>query len=250
MGVQICTCNKNIDFLSGRYSDLPLDNYNIKPQKIVNNKLKNKKDSFCLPNGNNMNSFYDMKYNQNNANDLEHFDISLSPITNGRKNVNLNNESSNIKNYSSCNYNMSSINYVETNKQNEQNKPIPENDPVQEESLEKEESNNLKEEGKEEEIKERESNKELLKNAEKMKEMIEIFDEKIKKYADYIKIERISEIEKSEIRNLEDGLDQISVITNNNCQCFKRPALKFKSDNSIYKGSWNVNGQKKVLEYF
>ena len=250
MGVQICTCNKNIDFLSGRYSDLPLDNYNIKPQKIVNNKLKNKKDSFCLPNGNNMNSFYDMKYNQNNANDLEHFDISLSPITNGRKNVNLNNESSNIKNYSSCNYNMSSINYVETNKQNEQNKPIPENDPVQEESLEKEESNNLKEEGKEEEIKERESNKELLKNAEKMKEMIEIFDEKIKKYADYIKIERISEIEKSEIRNLEDGLDQISVITNNNCQCFKRPALKFKSDNSIYKGSWNVNGQKEGFGIF
>ena len=153
--------------------------------------------------------------------------------------------SSNIKNYSSCNYNMSSINCVETNKQNEQNKPIPENDPVQEESLEKEESINLKKEGKG-----RDSNKEFVKNEEKMKKMIEIFDKNIKKYAEYISNGRISEIERSEIRNLEDGLEQISVITNNNNLCFKRPALKFKSDNSIYKGSWNVKGQKEGFGVF
>ena len=110
MGVQICTCNKNLDFLSVRNTDLPLENYNIKTQKIINNKLKKKKDSYCLPNRNNMNSFYDMKDNQNNPNDVERFDIPLSPITNARKIINLNNESSNIKNYSSCNYNMSSIN--------------------------------------------------------------------------------------------------------------------------------------------
>ena len=245
MGVQICACNKNLDFQSMRNSDLPLENYSIKPQKIIYNKLKKKKDSFCLPNGNNMNSFYDMKDNQNNPNDVERFDISLSPITNARKNINLNNESSNIKNYSSCNNNMSSINCVETNKQNEQNKPIPEDDPVQEESLEKEESNNLKEEGKR-----RDSNKEFVKNEEKMKKMIEIFDKNIKKYAEYISNGRISEIERSEIRNLEDGLEQISAITDNNFQCFKRPALKFKSDNSIYKGSWNVKGQKEGFGVF
>jgi hypothetical protein len=57
MGVQICACNKNLDFQSMRNSDLPLENYSIKPQKIIYNKLKKKKDSFCLPNGNNMNSF-------------------------------------------------------------------------------------------------------------------------------------------------------------------------------------------------
>ena len=254
MGVQICTCNKNLDFISGRYSDLPLENYKIKSQKIVNKKLKNKKDSFYLPNGNNMNSFYDMKDNLNNPNDLDHFDISLSPITNARKMINVNNESSNIKNYSSCNNNMSSLNYVETNKQNEQNKPIPENDPVQEESLEKEESINQKEEGNEEEEEGGEEEGESIvdnsKNEEKMKEMIEIFDEKIKNYAIYISDQKIDEIEKSEIKNLEEGLEQISAITYNNSQCFKRPALRFKSDNSIYKGSWNSNGQKEGFGIF
>jgi hypothetical protein len=43
MGVQICTCNKNLDFLSVRNTDLPLENYNIKTQKIKKKKLKKKK---------------------------------------------------------------------------------------------------------------------------------------------------------------------------------------------------------------
>jgi hypothetical protein len=87
------------------YSDFSLENNNNfkKQQKIYNNQVKMNKDSICLPNGNNINSFFDNKDMQNIPNDLDLFNISLSPITKGRKNISINiirinNDSSNIKN--------------------------------------------------------------------------------------------------------------------------------------------------------
>ena len=55
MGVQICTCSKDLGIIHVPYSDYSLENNNNKKQQ----KLKLNKDSICLPNGNNMNSFFD-----------------------------------------------------------------------------------------------------------------------------------------------------------------------------------------------
>ena len=85
MGIHICTCSKDPGNIEIPYADYSLDNNNYKKQqKIINSQLKLNKDSICLPNGNNINSFFDNKDNQNNQNDIDHFNILLSPITNAR----------------------------------------------------------------------------------------------------------------------------------------------------------------------
>ena len=205
MGIQICTCSKDAGNIPVPYSDFSLENISNfkKQQKVYNNQVKINKDSICLPNGNNINSFFDNKDIPNNQNDLDHFNISLSPITKGRKNININiininNDSSNMKNNNNSISNVSGINNIDTNKIfiNKSG-----NDPVLEESLEKEESNyldnqkendnqdendnlegneNQEEENQEEENEnqeENESNKEDSKDEENKKEMIEKFDE-------------------------------------------------------------------------
>jgi hypothetical protein len=252
MGIQICACTKDAGIIQVPYTDFSLENNNNfkKQQKIINSQLKLNKDSICLPNGNNINSFFDNKDNQNNPNDLDHFDISLSPITNARKNININiininNESSNIKQNTSNN-NISSLNNINTDKIYDQLKLKSDNSPVLEESCEKEESNNQEngDESKEEE-------EEDSKIRERRQQAIEKFDNLIKEFAEYITDDRYNEAEKSEIKQIEEHLDDMSIESNeNNDICFIRPALLFKKDNSIYKGSWNFHGKKEGFGTF
>ena len=255
MGVQICACSNDTGNVKSPYSDCSLGNNNVKQQKSINNQQKQKKDSICLPNGNNLNSYYENKDNQNNQNDVEHFDISLSPITNARKNININiininNESSNVKN--SSNNRSSNLYYNE--KMVEQMKHKSEDNPVKEESLEKEESNNQEEENeKSNENYENDNNEENEKESinynpmfeEEKQKLIEKFDQTIIKFGEYISDDKLNEFEKSIIKNLEESLEDISICSKNNNEiCFARPALLFKKDNTIYKGSWN-SGYKK-----
>ena len=229
------------------YADYSLENNNYrKQQKIINNQIKYNKDSFCLPNGNNINSFFD---NQNNQNDLDHFDISLSPITNGRKNININiininNESTGkIKLTNNSKTNISSLNNINTDKPYEQMKNRSDNGPVKEESCEKEDSN-IEEESLSK-IEEEES-----KYSTKKKEAIEKFDKLILEFAEYITDDKLGEAEKSVIKELERSLDEITVNSSHHNKCFSRPALLFKKDNSIYKGSWNFQGKKEGFGIF
>ena len=80
--------------------------------------------------------------------------------------------------------------------------------------------------------------------------MIEKFDEKIKDFAEYISDDKIKEIENTVVKKLEENLEEISIESNKNNECFTRPALRFKSDNSIYKGSWNNYGYKEGFGIF
>ena len=257
MGIQICTCNKDPGNVAVPYSDFSLENNNHKKQqKMINNQIKLNKDSICLPNGNNMNSFFD-KDNQNNQNDVDHFNISLSPITHARKNININiininNESSNNKINTSNN--ISSLNNINTDKIYDQLKFKSDNEPVKEESSQKEESNNSQEnedENENENENENESEKEDSKVEEHKKELIEIFDKKIKEFAEYISDEQLKKAENSVVKKLEESLDEISIDSKNNqTECFTRPTLLFKNDNSIYKGSWNAHGKKEGFGIF
>ena len=255
MGVQICTCTNEPGNIKVPYSDFSLENNNNykKQQKALNSQFKHNKDSICLPNGNNLNSFFDNKDNQNNQNDLDNFDISLSPITNARKNININiininnNESSNIKHNSSSNNNISSLNNINTEKGLEPIKYKSNNDPVKEESCEKEESNNQENE---EESKE-EEDVDDSKIREKKREVIEKFDKLVTEFAEYITDDRLNEADKTVIKKIEEHLDDMSIESNENSyNCFIRPALLFKKDNSIYKGSWNFQGKKEGFGTF
>lgn len=253
MGIQICSCEEGIIKLP--YCDYSLENSknNKKQQKIINSQLKHNKDSICLPNGNNMNSYYDNKDNHNNQNDLEQLDISLSPITNARKNININiininNESSNNKMNSSSNNIMSGFNNVNIDKIYEQTKHKSNNDPVKEESCEKEESHNQEiEEGSKEEEEEEEEDPKLV---EKRKEATEKFDKLIIEFADFIDDNKWNSVQKTVIKKMEENLDDLSTDSNSNKNYFIRPALLFKKDNSIYKGSWNFKGKKEGLGTF
>ena len=244
MGINFCYCNKNTVNVPNPYSDLSVENINYKTQqKIINSQLKQNIDSICLPNGNNINSFFDNKDNQNNQNDIDNFDISLSPINNARKNVstniiNINNESSHVKNNSS-NKNTSNIN---TDKIYDHMKYKSDNEAVKEESCEKEESNSQENEN--------ESEKEDSKIEENKKELIEMFDKKIIEFAEYISDDKLNEVENSVVRKFEETLDEISIDSFHKTDCFTRPALLFKNDNSIYKGSWNSKGLKEGFGTF
>ena len=124
MGIPICYCNKDPGNIAVPICDFSLENNGFKMQQKINQNKKNNKDSICLPNGNNINSFFDNKENQNNQNDVDHFDISLSPITHARKNININiininNESgANLRNNTSSNNNISSFNNININSDN------------------------------------------------------------------------------------------------------------------------------------
>ena len=125
--------------------------------------------------------------------------------------------------------------------------------------MEKEESNNKENENEEiekdnenENDIENEEEEEDSKIEEKTKELIEKFDVKIKEFAEYITDEKLNEIENKIIKKIEEDLNEMSFNSNNNKKkdCFIRPALLFKNDNSIYKGSWNSNGKKEGFGIF
>ena len=268
MGVQICSCNKDPGHIAVPYSDFSLENNNNykKQQKFINNQKKLNKDSICLPNGNNINSFFESK-EQNNQNDIDHFDISLSPIANARKNININiininNESSNLRNNSSNNNNISSFNNINNTDKFDQIKFANDKDIVKEESCEsnsqendydndnENDNENEENENDSDNDNENKSKKEDSKVEENRKILIEQFDKKIKEFADYISDDKLNEKENSAIKKLEETLDEISFDWNNNPKCFSRPALFFKNDNYIYKGSWNSKGLKEGFGTF
>ena len=99
------------------------------------------------------------------------------------------------------------------------------------------------------------SNNIISQNLDKEKfQIIKNFDKKIKQHAEYISEEKFNEIENNSIiKQLEENLEKIyninnNINTNNNnklqLKIFARPALLFKEDKSIYKGSWNYQGKK------
>lgn len=77
-------------------------------------------------------------------------------------------------------------------------------------------------------------------------EIINNFDKKIKQYAEYISEDKYKEIDNNPIiQKIENNLDNNYNYSNNSQEkSFKRPALLFKRDKSIYKGSWNYSFQK------
>ena len=257
MGIQICNCNKDPGNIAVPYCDFSLENKNNKNEQL----LKKKNDSICLPNGNNMKLYYENKDNKNNQNDIDQFDVSLSPISNARKNININiiniNNESNIRNnISSTNNNRSSLNNnnIQSDVKYDHNVIKPEKYNVKEGNNVKEEIHEQEDENdndNENENEENESEKEDSKIEENKKELIEKFDKKIKDYAEYISDDKVNEVENSIVKKLEQTLDEISLeVNNNNIDCFTRPALLFKEDNSIYKGSWNSQGKKEGFGIF
>ena len=83
---------------------------NNKP-KIIEPSFRIKQESIILPNGNNMNSYYESKVNQNNNNFEEEdgFNLSLSPISKEKKNNFNFYQMNNINDSTNNKYNSSNI---------------------------------------------------------------------------------------------------------------------------------------------
>ena len=91
-------------------------------------------------------------------------------------------------------------------------------------------------------------------NDEQKKILIEKFDKEIIKYAEFVSDDKLIELEKSSIKQWEEDLEEIpfeSLYNEKfNDTCFIRPGLLFKKDNSLYKGSWNIQGKKEGFGIF
>ena len=221
MGFSFCTCNK--------------DNQNI-PMSYTNLSLLDK-------NHNNHKNF-----NPNiNSSDLNQ---RLNNISEASKNININiininKEPINSKKYSS-NYNSSCINNNETNKLID---PLNyrKQDVVKEESDAKE-CDEEEEEEEEENIQIPDPKLEEIKA-----NVIKNFDNKISEFAEYLTDSKFEEMEKSFMNKHEENLEKFSFKDSNKnkyMECFTRPALLFKTDKSIYKGSWNFQGKKEGFGIF
>ena len=223
MGITIDSC-KGLKGYIGNISIPCCDYFN---EKNMNQKIR--QDSIVLPKDNNMNLSYN-KNNLNQNNEDEAFNISLSPLSKSRK-INIKFNQMNI-NYDSSNNKYNSSNN-ETNKIYEPIKFKKENEPAKEHSFVKEESYS-------EEENDSNSNEEY-----NMEELIKEFDNKIINFAEYISEEQFDNLEKSIIKEIENNLEEFNINSeySNNIN-FERPPLLFKSDNSVYKGSWNKNGEK------
>ena len=83
---------------------------------------------------------------------------------------------------------------------------------------------------------------------------IKNFEDKIKQFAEYISEEKYKEIENNKIikkieENINNNYNNFNIDCNSDNtkskeKCFTLPALLFKKDKSIYKGSWNFKGKK------
>ena len=225
--------------------------------KIIDASIKVKQDSIYLPNGNNLNSYYESKLNQNNNNEEDGFNLSLSPISKGKKN-NINFYQNNINNNESSNNKNNSSN-IDTNKIYEplkikiENKGFNAESYVEEESNSQEENNSQEEEKKDQEEnneqeednneQEEENNSNSNSKDNNNEELIKAFDDKIKEFAEYISEEKFNSLENPKIKEIENNLTEF------NCKkkyknCFERPPLLFKNDKSVYKGFWNNKGEK------
>ena len=267
MGIQIGFCQECNQY-AGVIS-IPCWDYKDENKiKIIDRSIKVKQDSIILPNGNNLNSYYESKLNQNNNNEEDGFNLSLSPISKGKKN-NINFYQNNMNNNESSNNKYNSSN-IETNKIYEPLKIKIENKAIIAESYVKEESNSKEEENyeqeeenneqKEENSEQKEENNDQEDNSDSNysnsnskennnEELIKAFDDKIKEFAEYISEEKFRGIENPKIKEIENNLKEL------NCKkkfknYFERPPLLFKKDKSIYKGSWNNKGEKSGFGIF
>ena len=228
MGVPICLCHNYQEYIGNiniPCCDLFLDNNKEKA-------LNNKQDSIILPNGNNMNLYYESKINLNNVDD--YFNESLSPIAKAKKS-NINNFQMNGNYDSSNNYKNNSN--IETNKIYEPLKFKKETRPLQQESYVKEES-----------ISQEEKNSNSKENHNE--EIINEFDKQIKIYAEYISEEQFNDAQNEIIKDIERNLEPFESNFKRNNDFFERPPLLFKNDNSIYKGTWNIKGEKSGFGIF
>ena len=267
MGIPIGFCRNCNQYMG--VNSIPCWDYKEEQKiKIIDASIKVKQDSIYLPNGNNLNSYYESKLNQNNNNEEEDgFNLSLSPISKSKKNnfnfyqnnIN-NNESSNNKNNSSNidtnkiyeplkikidNKAINAESYVEeeSNSQEDNNSQEEEKKPQEEENYEHEEDNNEQEE----DNNSNSSNSNSKEN--NNEELIKAFDNKIKEFAEYITEEKFNSLENPKIKEIENNLAEF------NCKkkyknCFERPPLLFKKDKSIYKGFWNNKGEKSGFGIF
>ena len=268
MGIPIGLCKKCNQYAA--VISIPCWNYKDEQKiKIIDDSIKVKQDSIILPNGNNLNSYYDSKFNQINNNEEEGFNLSLSPIEKGKKNnINFypnnlnNNESSNNKNNSSNidtnkiydptkikleNKAFNAQSYVkeESNSQEENNSQEEEKNAHEGENNAQEEDNNAQEEENNEQEEENNEQKEENNN----EELIKAFDNKIKEFAEYISEEKFNIIENPKIKEIENNLKEFK-IKKKFKNCFERPPLLFKNDKSIYKGFWNNKGEKNGFGIF
>ena len=226
MGFTICTCNKD-------NQNIPLPYTNL---SLLDNNNRKKNISFKLDNDSNQQSNNILETRKN-------ININI---------ININKEQVNAKKYSSNYNNSSCLNNHDTTKVIEPfNKPKSEI--VKEESDVKE----CGEEEEEEEMKEEEDENIPLPDPklEELKEnAIKNFDSKITEFAEYISDEKFEKVEKSVITKLEENFEKfpskIGSNKNKYIECFTRPALLFKKDNTIYKGSWNFQGKKEGFGIF
>ena len=220
MGISICNCNSD-------NQNMPLPHSNI---SLLDNK-KNK-NVFAK-------NIDDLNHQSNNINDTrKNININI---------ININKDQINSKKYSSNNNNSSCINNNETNKVLD---PLNyrKGEIVKEESYAKE-GGQEEEEEEEQREDDKESIEKIDSELEKIKSnVIKNFDSKIIEFAEYITEEKLDEIEKSTILKLDENFDKYNFDNNskNNKypECFTRPALLFKKDKSIYKGSWNFQWKK------
>ena len=186
-------------------------------------------------------SFINNKKDQDKLNQEERKNININII-------NINKEQINTRNYSS-----SCLNKTDTNKVIEHVKYIK--DEIVPEDLneknEEDEEENMEEN---EEIEDNEDIEEIQLDPELEKiktKVIKNFDNKIKEFGEYITEEKFNKLENNITFNkIEENLDKIIFNYNKYIKCFIRPALLFNKDKSIYKGSWNFQGEKEGYGIF
>ena len=222
MGFSFCTCNKDNQNIPMSYTNLSL----LEQNRNNHNKI----------NPNNHSS--DLNQHLNNISETsKNININI---------ININKEPINSKKYSSNYNNSSCLN------NNETNKVI---DPLhyRKEEVVKEESD-AKECDEEEEEEEENIQIPDPKLEEIKANVIKNFDSKISEFAEYLTDSKFEEMEKSFSNKNEENLEKFPFYNNSNknknIECFIRPALLFKSDKTIYKGSWNFQGKKEGFGIF
>ena len=146
------------------------------------------------------------------------------------------------------------------NNENEENENEDNNENENDnEDLSKSNSKNIEDEEDDyrEEIKEVSERAENMSNSEDIennkkddKELIEKFDNLMKTYANYITDTEFDEAINPEVNKIEEDLEPLNQNSDkikdliDKDKVIDRPPLKFLSNEFIYKGMWNMNGQK------
>ena len=110
-------------------------------------------------------------------------------------------------------------------------------------------NNENEEEGEEDDEEKEEEQKEESSREERKKNLIEVFDNLMISYADYITETKYEKSILPEFVEMEKNLKPITKDNEKikefiNDKILERPPLKFLSNEFIYKGMWNINGEK------